>query len=52
MTLALLCAPCAPAVDARIHAPDFWFNLGVLLLPVALLVAVALLLYRCGGGGR
>jgi hypothetical protein len=40
------CEPCVPLVDARIHEPDFWLHLALMLLPVLLLLVLAAVLHR------
>jgi hypothetical protein len=44
-TTAQACKVCRPKVQAAIHTPDFTANALLMLLPVALLVGGALLLY-------
>lgn len=43
--LAHACAVCRPKVQAAIHTADYSVNMGLLLLPVALLLALGVGLY-------
>jgi hypothetical protein len=46
------CEQCVPLVDARIHEPDFWLHLVLMLLPVLLLLALAAALHRIDRGSE
>lgn len=51
-TAANACETCRPAVRAAVYDGDFPKTLAILLLPLVILAAIGLGIYRSDAGGR